>query len=93
MTRKVNCIVLKQEAEGLEYPPHPGDLGMRIFNEVSAEGWQKWLEHLVMVINENGLNTADPNTIVMIEEHMKGFLFNEGQFSGDGAFRPPQAKK
>lgn len=92
MTRTVQCIVLKTEAEGLERAPHPGELGQRIYEQVSSAGWKKWLEHLVMIINENGLNTADPRSITMIEEHMKGFLFNEGQFTGANAFRPPQAK-
>lgn len=93
MTRKVQCIVLNTESEGLERPPHPGELGQRIYQKVSKQGWQKWLEHLVMIINENGLNTADPRSLAMIEEHMKGFLFNEGKFSGDQGFRPPRAKK
>ncbi len=93
MTRTVNCVVLKKESEGLSVAPHPGDLGERIYNEVSQDGWKKWLDHLVMIINENSLNTADPSSINMIEEHMKGFLFDEGQFSGDQGFKPPKAKK
>ena len=44
MTRMVQCVVLEIEAEGLEKPPHPGELGERIFENVSREGWQKWLE-------------------------------------------------
>ena len=42
----VNCVVLKREAEGLDIPPHPGDLGVRIYENVSREGWNKWLERL-----------------------------------------------
>lgn len=93
MSRTVNCVVLKREAEGLESPPHPGELGQRIYDNVSKEGWQKWLEHLTMIINENGLNTADPRTLQFIEEHMRGFLFGEGQYTGSEGFRPPQRKK
>lgn len=93
MTRTVQCVVLKREAEGLEEAPHPGELGQRIYDQVSKEGWQKWLEQLTMIINENGLNTADPKTIDLIEEHMKGFLFGEGKFTGGEAFRPPGRKK
>ena len=44
MTRIVNCVVLNREAEGLDAPPHPGSLGERIYENVSKEGWQKWLE-------------------------------------------------
>jgi len=93
MSRTVHCVVLKTESEGLDRAPHPGELGQRIYNEVSQEGWKKWLEHLVMVINENSLNTADTSSITMIEDHMKGFLFDEGKFSGDNGFKPPKAKK
>ncbi|NOX09580.1 MAG: oxidative damage protection protein [Gammaproteobacteria bacterium] len=78
MTRMVQCVVLKEEAEGLDRPPHPGDLGMRIYENVSKEGWKKWLERLTIIINENGLNTADVESIAVIEKHMLGFMFGEG---------------
>ncbi len=93
MTRMVNCVVLKREAEGLEAPPHPGEIGQRIYENVSAEGWKKWLEKLTMIINENGLNTADPRSIELIEKHMVGFLFDEGEFAGAAGFQPPNRKK
>jgi len=80
MTRTVQCVVLKVEAEGLDKPPHPGELGQRIYANVSKEGWQKWLERLTMIINENGLATADPQAIDLIEKHMEGFFFGEGDF-------------
>lgn len=78
MTRMVQCVVLKREAEGLDAPPHPGELGERIYENVSKEGWKQWLERLTTIINENGLSTADPASIKVIEQHMLGFLFNEG---------------
>lgn len=93
MARLVQCVVLNKEVEGLEAAPHPGELGIRIYETVSAEGWGKWLEHLTMVINENGLNTADPKSLALIEQHMLGFLFSEGQYGGDAGFTPPKAKK
>ncbi len=94
MSRIIKCVVLQREAEGLDAPPHPGDLGMRIYEEVSKEGWQQWLERLTMIINENGLSTADPGSIQIIEQHMVGFLFKEGdQGTTPQGFRPPGAKK
>ena len=94
MTRTVQCVVLKREAEGLDAPPHPGELGQRIYEEVSREGWQKWLERLTMIINENGISTADPAGIPVIEQHMRGFLFDEGdQGVAPEGFRPPSSKK
>ena len=94
MSRTVQCVVLKREAEGLDAIPHPGSLGERIYENVSAEGWKQWLERLTMIINENGLNTADPGSIEQIEKHMVGFLFGEGDY-GDvpAGFKPPGAKK
>ena len=78
--RTVHCTVLKQEAEALEAPPYPGELGERIFANVSKHGWQQWLQRLTAIINENGLNTAEPQTLQLIEKHMRGFFFGEGDY-------------
>ena len=78
MARMVECVVLKREAEGLDEPPHPGEIGKRIYENVSKEGWTEWLQRLQMIINENQLNSADPRSIEVIEQHMLGFLFSEG---------------
>ncbi len=93
MTRTVNCVVLKREAEGLDKPPHPGPLGQRIYDNVSAEGWSQWLERLVMIINENQLSTADPGAIELIEQHMLGFLFGEGDLGQLPSGFSPRRKK
>ena len=82
--KTVYCVVLKQEAEALESPPYPGEFGQRVFEQVSKEGWSRWLERLVTIINENGLNTSDIKTLDIIEKHMKGFFFEEG----DGGHLP-----
>ncbi len=82
MARMVECVVLKREAEGFDEPPHPGDIGRRIYENVSKEGWREWLQRLQMIINENQLNSADPSSIEVIEQHMLGFLFGEGDWGG-----------
>ncbi|HJP26793.1 MAG TPA: oxidative damage protection protein [Arenicellales bacterium] len=79
MSRMVYCVVLKEEAPALESPPYPGELGIRIFQNVSAEGWRQWLERLTAIINEYQITTADPNALEIIEAHMTGFLFQEGE--------------
>lgn len=90
MTRTVQCVVLKVEAEGLDKPPHPGELGERIYQNVSKEGWKQWLERLTTIINENGLTTADVENIALIEKHMLGFFFGEGDYGHlPAGFRPP----
>ena len=80
MTRTVQCVVLKTEAEGLDAPTHPGEIGIRIYENVSKEGWAQWLERLSAIINENALNTADIKNVELIEKHMIGFLFDEGDY-------------
>lgn len=94
MPRLIHCVVLKREAEGLDAPPHPGDLGRRIYDHVSREGWQEWLQRLQMIMNENRLNTADPESVALIEKHMLGFFFDEGDYGGlPMGFRAAGAKK
>ncbi len=75
--RKVYCKLLKKEAEGLDSPPYPGEIGIRIYEDISKEGWQEWLKRLTAIINENRLSTADPQHLSIIEKHMVGFLFAE----------------
>ena len=90
----VDCVMLKREAPGLEAPPHPGELGQRIFENVSQEAWDEWLQRLQMIVNENQLNTADPRSIELIEQHMLGYFFDEGDLGGlPQGFRSPGAKK
>ena len=64
MSRMVQCIHLKKEAEGLAYPPYPGELGKRIYENVSKEAWAGWLKIQTMLVNEYRLNLADNNSIV-----------------------------
>ncbi|MEJ2106885.1 MAG: oxidative damage protection protein [Acidiferrobacteraceae bacterium] len=91
MSRMVHCVKLGKEAEGLDFPPYPGELGKRIFENVSKEGWQLWLNHQTMLINEYRLNPLDPKARKMIEEQMEQFFFGEGaEVPPD--YQPPAAK-
>jgi len=94
MVHMVNCVVLETESEGLDESPHPGELGQRILAHVSKEGWMQWLQRLQTIINENQLNTADPDSFEVIEAHMRGFLFGEGEMGNlPMGFQAPGAKK
>ena len=78
MARMVNCIKLGKEAEGLERPTYPGDLGKRIFENVSKEAWQQWMGQQTMLINEYRLSPVDPKARKFLEEQMEKFFFGEG---------------
>ena len=62
--REVNCAVLNRVGEGLNSPPYPGPIGQRIYETVSKEAWDSWLQRLVLIINENRLSTADPEHVL-----------------------------
>lgn len=89
MTRMVNCVKLGKEAEGLERQPYPGELGKRIFENVSKEAWQLWLRQQTMLINEYRLTPVDPKHRAMLEKEMERFFFGEGSTKPEG-FVPPK---
>ena len=78
MTRSVQCVHLKKEAEGLNFLPYPGELGKRIYNSVSKEAWQLWLKHQTMLVNENRLNLADLRARQYLARQMEKFFFGDG---------------
>jgi len=78
MSRTVNCIMLKKEAEGLDYAPYPGELGQRIYDSVSKEAWQRWLGHQTMLINENRLTPIEPEARQFLATEMDKFFFSGG---------------
>jgi Fe-S cluster biosynthesis and repair protein YggX len=86
MGAMVNCVKMKRELEGLDKPPYPGDLGQRVFENVSKEGWSEWLKHQTMLLNEYRLSPIDPKARKFLEEQMDKFFF------GDGGETPPEFK-
>ena len=76
--REVNCVKLKKTAEGLERVPDPGELGAKIFDNVSKEAWDLWLKHQTMLINEYRLTPIEPKARKFLEEEMEKFFFGEG---------------
>ncbi len=78
MSRMVKCVLLGIEAEGLDYAPYPGDLGARIYENVSRQAWQQWLAHQTMLINEYRLTPIEPQARKFLEEEMEKFFFGEG---------------
>ncbi len=84
MTRTVQCVVLGREAEGLDRQPYPGELGQRIYEQVSKEGWQRWVNQQTMLINEYRLTPVDPKARQFLEQEMEKFFFGEGSSKPEG---------
>ncbi len=79
MARMVQCAKLGKEAEGLDFPPLPGELGKRIYEGISKEAWQAWLKQQTMLINHYGLNVRDPEAKQFLTENTEKFLFGTGE--------------
>ena len=91
MARMVKCVKLGKEAEGLDFPPYPGELGKKIYESVSKEAWQIWLKHQTMLINEYRITPMDPKARKFLEGELEKFFFGEGsQLPPD--YVPPQSK-
>jgi len=89
MARMVKCVKLGIEAEGLDRPTYPGELGKRIYDNVSKEAWAQWLRHQTMLVNENRLNLADPKARKYLAEQMEKHFFGEGADAASG-YVPPK---
>ncbi len=78
MPRTIFCAYLQREAPGLERLPYPGEIGKRIYEQISAEAWQAWLKHQTMLLNEYRLTPIDPNSRKFLFDEMATFLFGSG---------------
>jgi Fe-S cluster biosynthesis and repair protein YggX len=78
MSRTVQCVYLKREAEGLDFPVYPGELGKRIYDNVSKEAFEAWKKHQTMLVNENRLNLADARARQYLARQMESFFFGGG---------------
>jgi Fe-S cluster biosynthesis and repair protein YggX len=90
MTRTVQCIHLKKEGEGLAFPPYPGELGKRIYDNVSKEAFELWKRQQTMLVNENRLNLADARARQYLARQMEQFFFGDGGDKPQG-YVPPSA--
>ncbi|SFP87599.1 Fe-S cluster biosynthesis and repair protein YggX [Nitrosomonas cryotolerans] len=89
MARMIYCIRLGREAEGLDYQTYPGELGKRIFDNVSKEAWAEWIQHQTMLVNENRLNLADIKARKYLAEQMEAHFFGAGAENPVG-YVPPE---
>lgn len=84
MARMVNCVKFGRELPGLEKPPFAGELGEKIFNNVSEQAWELWKQQQVIIINHYGLVLADPQARAFLKEQMEEFFFGLGAMMPEG---------
>ena len=79
MARMIHCVKLHKEAEGLDYPPFPGEFGVKIWRSVSKEAWAEWTKLQTMMVNEYGLNLADSGARKQLMAQCDRYFFGDGQ--------------
>ena len=91
MSRTVNCVKLGKELPGLDSPPWPGELGERVFNNVSLEAWKLWEERMKMILNEYRLLPFQKEAQDLVARQMNEFFFGEGSAMPPD-YVPPRTK-
>jgi Fe-S cluster biosynthesis and repair protein YggX len=91
MPRTVQCQYLNRAAPGLDRVPYPGELGKRIYENISAEAWAAWVRHQTMLINEYRLSPIEPQARKFLVEEMEKFLFGGGS-QAPAEFVPPEER-
>jgi len=81
--RMVHCVKLGRELPGLPEPPWPGELGQRVYDNVSAQGWKLWEDRMRMILNEYRLMPWQKEAQDLMAKAMEDFFF------GQGAAPPP----
>ncbi len=89
MSRTIQCQYLNKEADGLDFQIYPGEIGKRIFDNISKQAWGEWQAKQTMLINEKKLNMMNADDRKVIEEAMVAFLF-EGQDVEIEGYTPPK---
>jgi Fe-S cluster biosynthesis and repair protein YggX len=88
MPRTIFCSYLQRESEGLDRTPYPGELGQRIYDNISKDAWQQWVRHQTMLLNEYRLSPIDPKARKFLVEEMEKFLFGGGAQKPEGYVSP-----
>ncbi len=90
MARTVNCVKLGREAEGLDRQPFPGEKGLWIFNNVSKQAWQEWIDLQTMLINEHQLTPFESRAKKFLEQERENFFRGKNAEKPEGYVPPDQ---
>ncbi|CAI1817325.1 oxidative damage protection protein [Serratia marcescens] len=90
MSRTIFCTFLQRDAEGQDFQLYPGDVGKRIYNEISKEAWGEWMKKQTMLINEKKLNMMNVDDRKLLEEEMIKFLFEGHDVHIEGYTSPSE---
>jgi len=85
---RVKCILLERDLDAMDRAPYPGELGKKILDNVSKQGWKKWLEYQTMLINENNLNLMDPDAQLYLKEQLEKFFFDRDNIDQIQGYKP-----
>ena len=88
MSRQVFCRKYQKEMEGLEFAPFPGPKGQELFDTVSKQAWQEWLQHQTTLINEKRLNVFEPDAKNFLKSNVKKFFSNDASVEKAEGWKP-----
>lgn len=88
MSHLVFCQKYQANLPGLLTPPYPGALGAKIYANISQQGWDSWIQHQTMLINEYRLSLIEKKDRAFLRQEMEKFLFGEGSEKPTG-YQPP----
>lgn len=88
--RMVHCVKLQKELPGMDEPPFDNDLGRRVYENVSQQAWNMWMDFCKMLLNEYRLNPARREDQEAILKQMEQFFFGEGAAPPAQYVPPPQ---
>ncbi|MFW2388256.1 MAG: oxidative damage protection protein [Polyangiales bacterium] len=87
--RLVHCVKLDRELPGLAKPPFPNEMGQLIFEKVSKEGWDLWLEESVRYINTYRVDLSSREGTEFMLKQLRIWLgIEEGELAAT-AWSPP----
>jgi Fe-S cluster biosynthesis and repair protein YggX len=84
MSEQIYCAKLKEMAEPMSRQPFPGELGDKIYQNISKTAWKMWLSHQTMLINEYRLSLIEPQAVAFLREEMNKYFFGEGSEKPSG---------